>query len=90
MKKHNDFWRERLEADSKLPPHTAVMIDGVHYIIGPEDDKSCFKGFGGRHFEILFNDGFRIITTNLWCQGEPPFEWINKFPNNAHFVYETI
>lgn len=79
-------WRNRLEEDSKLPPHTAAMIDGTHYIIGSEDDKSYFRGFGGHRFEILFNDGTRIITTNLWCQGEPSKEWVDKFPNNAKFV----
>ena len=32
-----------------------------------------------------FDDGTRVITTNLWCQGEPDEHWKDKFPNNAHF-----
>lgn len=80
-----NFWRERLEEDSNLPPHTACMIDGTHYIIGNENSKSAFRGFGGSQFQIEFNDGTKVVTTNLWCQGEPKGYWKDKFPNNARF-----
>lgn len=80
-----NFWRERLEEDSKLPPHTACMIDGTHYIIGDENNKSAFRGFDGHRFQIEFNDGTKVITTNLWCQGEPKGYWKDKFPDNARF-----
>ena len=80
-----NFWRKRLEDDSKFPAHKAVMIDGTHYIIGPEDSRDHFRGFDGAKFQIEFNDGFRVITTNLWCQGEPKGYWKDKFPNNARF-----
>lgn len=80
-----NFWRERLEEDSKLPPHTACMIDGTHYIIGNENSKSSFRGFDGHRFQIEFNDGTKVITTNLWCQGEPKGYWKDKFPDNARF-----
>lgn len=80
-----NFWRERLEEDSKFPPHTACMIDGTHYIIGDENNKSAFRGFDGYRFQIEFNDGTKVITTNLWCQGEPKGYWKDKFPNNARF-----
>lgn len=79
------FWRERLEKDKELPEHTVCIIDGTHYIIGPEDDDSYFRGFGGAKFQIEFFDGTKVITTNLWCQGEPPLKWKNKFPDNARF-----
>ena len=80
------FWQKRLEEDATLPPHTACMIDGTHYLIGPENEKSFFRGFGGSKFQIEFNDGHRVVTTNLWCQGEPehPY-WKEKFPDNARF-----
>lgn len=81
-----NFWRERLEEDKTLPPHTACMIDGTHYIVGNENDKSYFRGFGGAEFNIQFDDGVVIKTTNLWCQGEPKGYWKEKFPNNARFV----
>ena len=91
MKEHHmcffcNLWRERIEEDKKLPPHTACMIDGTHYIIGPENDDSPFRGFGGSKFQIEFNDGHRVVTTNLWCQGEThhPY-WREKFPDNARF-----
>lgn len=81
-----NFWRERLEEDKTFPPHTACMIDGTHYIVGDENDKSHFRGFGGAEFNIQFDDGVVIKTTNLWCQGEPEGYWKEKFPNNARFV----
>ena len=82
---HCNFWREMLEEDAKRPSHTVCMIDGTHYVIEPDDPGSYFQGFGGSKFQIEFNDGYRVITHNLWCQGEPPKEWIDKFPNNARF-----
>lgn len=81
-----DFWKNRLEADAQLPPHTAVMIDGTHYVVGDENSpETYFRGFGGHRFQIEFKDGHRIVSTNLWCQGEPTPAWRNKFPDNARF-----
>lgn len=90
MEKHQmcsncNFWREHLEEDKKLHPHTAVVIDGTHYYICREDSKSYFRGFGGAKFNIRFNDGHFVTTTNLWCQGNIPPEWRDKFPDNAKF-----
>lgn len=82
---HCAFWKHMLEEDSKRPPHTACMIDGVHYIIEPDKPNTIFQGFGGAEFQIEFNDGTRIITHNLWCQGEPDEHWKQLFPDNAHF-----
>lgn len=61
------------------------MIDGTHYVICDEDSKSSFRGFGGAKFQIEFNDGTRVVTTNLWCQGEPKGFWKQHFPDNARF-----
>lgn len=80
-----NFWREILEDDEKCPPHTVCMIDGTHYRIRPDDPESHFQGFGGAEFQIEFNDGCKVITHNLWCQGEPPEHWKDKFPDNARF-----
>lgn len=80
-----NFWRDMLEEDAKRPPHTHCMIDGTHYVIGDEDSKSYFRGFGGARFQIEFNDGHRVVTTNLWCQGNPEGYWKEKFPDNAKF-----
>ena len=90
MEKHQmchscNFWRSMLEKDAKRPPYTCCMIDGTHYVIAPENDSDPFRGFGGARFQIEFNDGHRVVTTNLWCQGEPNKHWIDKFPNNARF-----
>lgn len=81
-----NFWKEMLEKDAKRDPHTWCMIDGTHYVIEPEDDpETYFRGFGGARFQIEFNDGTKVVTTNLWCQGEPKDYWREKFPDNARF-----
>ena len=61
------------------------VLHGTHYVIAPEDDPDPFRGFAGVRFQIEFNDGTRVVTTNLWCQGEPNEHWKDKFPNNARF-----
>lgn len=80
-----NFWRDMLEKDSKRPPYTVCMIDGTHYVIEPDEPNAAFQGFGGTEFQIEFHDGTRVITHNLWCQGEPKGYWKEKFPNNARF-----
>ena len=91
MEKHQmcfscNFWRNMLEKDAKRKSHTVCMIDGTHYVIEPDDPNAAFQGFGGAEFQIEFNDGHKVITHNLWCQGEPEGAWKEKFPNNARFV----
>ena len=80
-----NFWRDMLEKDSKRPPYTVCMINGTHYVIEPDEPNAAFQGFGGAEFQIEFHDGTRVITHNLWCQGEPKGYWKEKFPNNARF-----
>lgn len=81
-----NFWRKMLEQDKQSAPHEVVIVDGVHYIVGDENSTSHFRGFGGRKFDIQFNDGTLVTTTNLWCQGDISPEWRDKFPDNAKFV----
>jgi len=83
-----NFWREMLEEDTKRPPHTYCMIDGTHYVIAPEDDSDPFRGFGGAEFHIHFKDGYKVVTHNLWCQGEPNEHWKPQFPDNADFDWQ--
>lgn len=64
----------------------SVVIDQVHYTIGAEavGPMSC-RGFGGHRYEILFNDGRQVATTNLWYQGAIPKQFQLAFPNTAKF-----
>ena len=80
------FWDETLKRDKTYPPHKVCIIDGVHYVIAPEDSTDPFRGFGGHKFQIEFFDGTKVTTTNLWHQGEIPEIWKEKFKNNARFV----
>ena len=80
-----NFWRQMLEEDSKRDPHTWCVINGTHYVIEPDNPNAAFQGFGGAEFQIEFNDGYKVITHNLWCQGEPNEHWREKFPDNARF-----
>lgn len=89
LKKHKmcfscNFWREQKIADKKRGAHNWAMIDGTHYVLHPKTN-TYFKGFGGRKFNIVFDDGVEVECENLWCQGEPGPIWEKEFPNNARF-----
>lgn len=80
------IWSERLAEFPTLPSHQVAIIDGTYYSIGDESDPSSFRGFGGRRFQIEFNDSYKVITTNLWCGGEISSKyWRDRLPNNARF-----
>lgn len=76
------FWEKRKEIKDR---HDVARINGTHYQIARDDPNAYFKGFGGREFKILFNDGRRVITHNLWCQGNIPERFRDELPDNAVF-----
>ena len=81
------FWLKHFEQDKTRPE--AIVVDGVHYIVGSEDGPGytpC-RGFGGTRFEIEFLDGREtVVSTNLWCQGDIPAGWRKLFPDTARFI----
>lgn len=78
-------WNRQLELNLNTNRDYAI-IDGQHYVIGPEHDDGGFRGFGGRKFIIEFNDGRIVETTNLWHQGTiPDGYWREKMQDNAKF-----
>lgn len=81
-----NHWQNQLEADKERGDYKWAVIDGGHYVIEDEDDSDPFRGFGGRKFIIIFEDGTIVRTTNLWFQGHIPPEWKEQFPNNATFA----
>ena len=80
-----NLWQKRANDFPKEDKYLHPIIDGTYYTIGEEDSKSYFRGFGGARFQIEFNDGHRVVSTNLWCGGDIPAIWQNKLPNNAKF-----
>lgn len=87
---HCKFWTDLLEEDKQRDPHEWCVINGTHYIIGDENQEgsSASRGFGGSKFHIIFDDGYEVDTTNLWCQGDIDEDFIKYFPNNAKFDWE--
>lgn len=74
---------------AKLKDDPAVVrVDGVHYMCGDNDTPYGSRGFGGHRFNILFHDGRRFVSTNLWCQGDIPEVFRGLMPDNARFVSE--
>jgi len=68
--------------------HTFV-IDGVRYHDAGTVDRSKVGGFlghGGRKFKIKKFTGETTETNNLWCQGDVPAHFKDRFPDNAEFV----
>ena len=80
---HKDsFWLQHIgRHDDKT-----VIIDNKHYRIGEASTPRAYSGFGGRKFDIEFNDGRKVTTHNLWHQGTIPPKWRDRLPNNAKFV----
>jgi len=81
-----NFWREKVLI--KDEPRVA-RIDGRHYQVGQEHAPGYggFRGFGGTGFTIVFDDGRKVKTTNLWHQGTIPKHFKERLPDNAHFEY---
>lgn len=82
MYDHNDtFWSaQMLNGDGAI----VIERDGKrhHYRIRP-DDADQPRGFGGARWVVLFSDGKRIETRNLWYQGEIGQNQWAMFPVSA-------
>ena len=76
------FWHDLLAKKD-----ISVRVANHHYIIEPEMPKGYggFLGFGGARWDVLFNDGRKVVTHNLWHQGLIPERWRSKLPDNAVF-----
>lgn len=81
------FWEEKVEWVT-ANPDVSARIHGRHYIIAPDLNpgrERWLAGFNGDHFLILFTDGRRVETRNLWNGGEIPERWRDQLPDNAEF-----
>lgn len=80
------LWKERADKLQNEDKYLHPIIDGTYYTVGDEDSKETyFRGFSGARFQIEFNDGHKLISTNLWCGGDIPEVWKDKLSNNARF-----
>ena len=79
---NDTYWRDQLSDRSN-----AVVINGVHYRIGPANGNPLNRGFGGRQYGIEFLDGRRVTTRNLWYQGPIPPKYLIQIPDNARWVH---
>lgn len=82
------FWTE-LVRERQDPTH--FVAEGNHYTIGPEDGVGPggirARGYGGRRYAVYFTSpARRVITTNLWHQGEVPERFRDRLPDNAVLV----
>ena len=66
--------------------HEYAIINNDVYVIG--SDKDSPRGFSGRIFNILFNDGTYITTNSLWFKGHVPTRYRSTLRNNAVFAYK--
>ena len=80
------FWTEKIEIFS----NRHAIIDGKMFYIKDDKPKEYkgFLGFGGRKFNIQFNDGQIITTRNMWHNGEIPDHFRDRLPDNAVFISE--
>lgn len=77
------FWHENVDL---VDDPRMVRINYHHYYIGPkEQGGGRWSGYGGRRFDIIFNDGREVTTNNLWSQGRIPLRFRPLLPNNARW-----
>lgn len=78
------FWLEKIATTNE----NTVVVNGTRYTICNENVKTPFRGFGGAEFNIEFFDGRKVISHNLWCQGNIPerFRSYPELQDNAIFV----
>lgn len=85
-----DLWTIR-QTEVSLP-ETVIAEDGnggrTFYSIGDENCKSPFRGFGGAHVTIHFFDGRVVKSSNLWCGGDIPERFYDKYPINASIEWK--
>ena len=77
------YWLNKIE-QVKILPSKNPIINGNAYYVGTES--AYEKGFGGQKFQIKFNSGETITTTNLSHNGIIPFKFRTQLPDNAVFV----
>ncbi len=76
------FWLEKVQNPHRHSLVVAQESYRVHYVAYPFV-KGC--GFGGSRFRFLRN-GLLQETRDLWCQGDIPKMFWDKFPVNGEFV----
>jgi len=81
------FWQTWVERkDHPAYREHIVRIGANHYLLAPEDSFARPRGLCGTRLAILFKDGRRVETSNLWHQGVIPMRWRIRLPDNATFV----
>lgn len=65
-----------------------VIIDGKCYYPNgyKTNTKKYMLGFSGKEFNIIMNDGTKILTNDLWYNGIIPTHFRNRLPDNAEFI----
>lgn len=80
-----DLWTQRHHRATTDP--NSFIIDGTLYGDGGVRDpgQAMFGrlGFGGRWFKIKTHDGRVVETNNLWCAGDIPPHFRDRYPDNA-------
>jgi hypothetical protein len=78
------FWIKKINLPEEDEARR-VIVDSQHYRLGV-NNSGPFRGFGGRKFTVLFNDGRVVETRCLWHQGEISERFRGMLPDNAVFV----
>lgn len=82
------YWEDLIAQDAD---GLGVVVDGVHYRLGPNGDRpSPHNGFGGHRKVVEFLDGRQVVTHDLWYQGPVPPKFLDRLPDNARWAEETV
>jgi hypothetical protein len=86
-----DYWQDYVEvAAHPIDGLRCVRtFDGIHRTIGDERARGS-RGHGGRKFVVVFIDGRRVESTNVWFQGSIPEHFRARLPPNATIEEPTF
>lgn len=93
------FWSSKVEwlnnGDLTDDNQKVVRYNNYHYVIGPEKEGSFpWRGCGGAKHIVEFTTGHRkgskVISTNIWHQGDIPEELRDILKDNGTIKQETI
>lgn len=76
-----EFWQGIIlqQANNKR----CFVAGGLSYYIGRENVSESNKGMGGSIWCVAFDDGRKIVTSNLWTNGVIPARYLGHLPDTA-------
>ena len=82
-----NFWREKVSwLTNPDYLNRQTIVNGCHFMVNESVLNGFMQGSGGTPYYIHYNDGRKVVSRNVWQQGDIPKLWKDKLKDNAVFV----